>query len=107
MSASRAILDAIKNGSAPVDFLKDYLEEKDSRLTRAQAAGMVKHFHTQVSLLIQKVQEDHAILPGVDRAVIEIAWLRVSQAGQDFPAEILENELRERGKVDSRRPQPN
>lgn len=107
MSISRAIADAIKQGIDPVDFLKDYLEEKDSRLTRVQAAGMMNHFNVQVNLLIQKVQDGHAILPCVDRAFIEIAWLRLSQAGQDSLAEILENELRARGKENNRRPQPN
>ena len=97
MSLTEAIAAALKNSSDPVETLVDYLAEKDSQVTRAEAARLIRGFENQVGLLITGLQNDHPIPPAASLAVIEAAWFRARMAGQTSLVEVLAAELQKRG----------
>ena len=97
MGITQLIAMAIKNGFDPVEALQDYLEEKDSRVTRAEAAGMVKRFKGQVGALIASMKNAQPIPPCTHVEVVEVAWFWTQKTGQASLAKTLETELRKRG----------
>ena len=101
MSLTDAIAAALKNSSDPVETLVDYLAEKVSRVTRAEAARLIRGFESQVGLLITGLQNDHPIPPDASLAVIEAAWFRAIRVGQTSLAEVLAAELQKRGAMRS------
>ena len=108
MSLSEAIAAALRNSSNPVETVVDYLAEKDSRVTRAEAARLVRNFARQVDALIDHLQPDQPIPPGMETAIIEAAWLRAKRAEGKRLAETLATELRQRGALlDDGDTQPN
>lgn len=96
MSMTQAIADALLHGCDAVECLRDYLLEKDSRVTRWEAAGLVKTFEKQVGLLIQSALENPAILDAADQNVILVAHFRAARMGNEALAQVLAHELEKR-----------
>ncbi len=108
MSLSEAIAAALKNSSNPVETVADYLAEKDSRVTRAEAARLIWNFERQVGALIECLQRGQPIPPGMETAIVEAAWLQAGGTGRNRSVEALTAELRKRGALlDDGDTQPN
>jgi hypothetical protein len=97
MSITRVIATILRNSSNPVEDLRDYLVEKDSRMTRAESARMIRRFELQVHALVASLRNDQTIPSDADMDILEAAWFRVTSAGSATLSEILAAELRKRG----------
>ena len=92
MSLTHAIAAILTNSSRPVDDLQDYLAEKDSRVTRAEAARLIGIFENQV----RQVLAGLAVLSETDAGLIEFARQRATSAGQE---QALAQELQRRSAI--------
>jgi hypothetical protein len=92
MSLTQAIAAILTNSSCPIEDLQDYLAEKDSRVTRAEAARLIGIFENQV----RQVLAGLAVLSETEVELIEFARQRATSAGQE---QALKQELQRRSAI--------
>jgi hypothetical protein len=92
MSLTHAIATILTNSRRPVEDLQDYLAEKDSRVTRAEAAKLIGIFENQVRQVLAGLM----VLHETDVELIEFARQRATSAGQE---QALTQELQRRSAI--------